>query len=116
AAAEAAKEPFRFVFSGREWRLLHMSEIDWRVIERADSGNISAIREAFHAGFGCVHDGDTAIHSDIHSDQATEFDRLHQGITAMTILFRRWAAHAGLAEGESQASPASSGSTAGPST
>lgn len=111
AADEAAKEPFRFSYKGRQWQLSHMSEVDWRVVENADSGEIGAIREAFHAGFGCVHDGENIT----HTEQAVEFDRQHQGITAMTILFGKWMKHAGLREGESAASPTSSGGTAGPS-
>ena len=110
-AAEVAKEPFRFRFGGQEWALSHLSDIDWRIVERADTGELAAVRQAVHAGLGCVHDRETAE----HSDKAAEFDKLPQPLSAMTALFRRWLKHAGLREGESSASPDSSASTAGPS-
>lgn len=110
-AAEVAKEPFPFNYQGREWVLAHLSDVDWRLVEEADKGSITAIRAVIHAGFGCVHDGDNVE----HSEQAREFDKRPQPISAMTALFNRWLAHAGLREGESPASPDSSGSTAGPS-
>ena len=99
-AAEATKEPFRFRFGGREWSLAHLSDIDWRVVARADTGDLDAVREAVSSGLG---------------DQFAEFDQLPQPISMMTVLFDRWLAHSGLAAGEQPASPTSSESTAGPS-
>lgn len=100
-AAEETKEPLRFTWHGQEWTLAHMTGVDWRVIEQANNGDIDAIRRAFRAGMG--------------EEQAARFDELPQPIAAMTALFRRWLDHNGLTEGESPASPDSSGSTAGPS-
>lgn len=111
-AAEARRAPFTFRYGGRSWELAHMADVDWRVIERADQGEISAIREALHAGFGCVHEGDTAA---VHTDQALAFDRLPQPLRIMNRLFDQWLKHAGLEPGESPASPDSSASTAGQS-
>lgn len=100
-AAEATKEPLRFTYRGQEWTLAHMTGVDWRVIDLANTGDIEAIRKAFRYGMG--------------EEQAARFDELPQPIAAMTSLFRRWLDHNGLTEGESPASPDSSGSTAGPS-
>lgn len=100
-AAEETKEPLRFTWHGQEWTLAHMTGMDWRVIESANSGDIDAIRKAFRYGMG--------------EEQAARFDELPQPIAAMTKLFGRWLDHNGLTEGESSASPDSSGSTAGPS-
>lgn len=100
-AAEETKEPLRFTWHGQEWTLAHMTGIDWRVIEQANTGDIDAIRKAVRYGMG--------------DEQADRFDALPQPIAAMTALFRRWLDHNGLTEGESPASPSSSGSTAGPS-
>lgn len=100
-AAEETKEPLRFTYLGQEWTLAHLTGVDWRVVEQANSGDIDAIRKAFRAGMG--------------EEQADIFDKVPQPIAAMTALFRRWLDHNGLTEGESPASPASSGSTAGPS-
>ncbi|MGC4891089.1 hypothetical protein [Micromonospora sp. DT227] len=100
-AAEATHEPMRFTYQGREWTLAHMTGVDWRVVELANEGDLQAIRKAFRMGMG--------------DEQADEFDELPQPIAAMTALFTRWLKFNGLTEGESAASPASSGSTAGPS-
>jgi hypothetical protein len=100
-AAEATKEPLRFRFHGQDWTLAHMTGVDWRVIELANTGDLEAIRRAFRYGMG--------------DEQADRFDELPQPIAAMTALFRRWLKHNGMTEGESSASPDSSESTAGPS-
>lgn len=100
-AAEETKEPLRFTWHGQEWTLAHMTGVDWRVIELANTGDLEAIRRAFRYGMG--------------DEQADRFDEVPQPIAAMTALFRRWLEHNGLTEGESEASPDSSGSTAGPS-
>lgn len=100
-AAEATKEPLRFIWHGQEWTLAHMTGVDWRIIELANTGDIEAIRRAFRYGMG--------------DEQADRFDKLPQPIAAMTALFRQWVKHNGLTEGESAASPDSSESTARPS-
>jgi len=97
-AAEATKEPLRFTYRGQEWTLAHMTGIDWRVVELANEGHMDAIRKAFRYGMG--------------EEQADRFDELPQPVAAMTALFRQWVKHNGLTEGESVASPDSSGSTA----
>lgn len=100
-AAEATKEPLRFTYRGQEWTLAHMTGVDWRVVELANTGDIEAIRKAFRMGMG--------------DEQADAFDDLPQPIAAMTALFNQWLKHNGLTEGESAASPDSSESTARPS-
>lgn len=100
--AENMAEPYRFTYHSREWELPHLSWIDLRVTEAADKGDLAAIRELFRVGLG--------------ESQWADFNELPQPSAAMGELFRRWRAHAGLAPGESQASPSSSESTAGPST
>jgi hypothetical protein len=114
AAAEVVRERLGFRYQGRSWSLAHIADVDWRVIEKADSGEIGTIREAFHAGFGCVHDGDDKA-TWMHTPAALEFDELPQPISAMNALFDRWLRHGGLRKGESEASPDSSESAAGPS-
>jgi hypothetical protein len=99
-AAEIVREPFRFRYGGREWEFAHMADVDWRVISAADTGDMDAVKSAFRVALG---------------DQVKEFDKLPQPISVMNDLFGRWMAHSGLNEGESPASPVSSGSTAGPS-
>lgn len=101
-AAEETKEPLRFRWQGREWTLAHMTGVDWRVVELANTGDMEAIRKAFRYGMG--------------EEQYAEFEKVPQPIAAMTALFRQWLRHNGLTEGESEASPDSSGSTARQST
>lgn len=100
-AAEATGAPLRFTYRGQEWTLAHMTGVDWRIIDAANEGDMEAIRKAFRYGMG--------------EEQATRFDEVPQTIAAMTALFRRWLKHNGLTEGESEASPDSSASTARPS-
>ncbi|MFE9955833.1 hypothetical protein [Micromonospora sp. NPDC005299] len=100
-AAEETKAPLTFTWHGQEWTLAHMTGVDWRVVELANEGDVEAIRKAFRLAMG--------------AEQADRFDELPQPIAAMTALFKRWLDHNGTTEGESTASPDSSGSTAGPS-
>ena len=101
AEAEAARSRFPFRYGGREWSLAHLADLDWRVVARADTGDMEAVREAVRDGLG--------------ADQHAEFEQLRQPVSAMTALFDRWLTHSGLRPGESPASTDSSGSTAGPS-
>lgn len=100
-AAEAAKAPLRFRWQGQSWTLKHMSQIDWRIVELAQAGNLEAIRKAFEYGMG--------------KEQAARFDQVEQDAEPMVKLFNRWTEHAGVTEGESSASATSSGATEKPS-
>jgi hypothetical protein len=100
--AENAKEPYRFKRGGQTFSLPHFSDVDWRIAEAAESGQVGALREIFRRSFG--------------EDQWAEFENYPQPSGAIGELFRRWQKHAGLKPGESQGSAGSSGSTAGPST
>ncbi len=97
------KPPFRFRLGGQPFEMPGSpQDIDWRVTEAADLGNVQAMQALFERGLG--------------AEQKERFDKLQQPTGAMGELFRRWQAHAGIKPGESPASPDSSESTAGPST
>ncbi|MGW3888886.1 hypothetical protein ACWD69_09365 [Micromonospora chokoriensis] len=97
------KPPFKFRFGGQSFEMPGSpQDIDWRVTEAADMGNVEAMRALFKRGLG--------------KEQLQRFDDLQQPTGAMGELFRRWQAHAGIKPGELPASPDSSESTAGPST
>lgn len=100
--AENTKEPYRFKRGGQQFHLPHFSDIDWRVAEGAESGDVSALRRIFRLGLG--------------DDQWAEFEKHPQPAGAIGELFRRWQKHAGLKPGESQGSSDSSQNTAEPST
>jgi hypothetical protein len=100
-AAEAAKAPLRFKWKGEHWHLKHMSQIDWRIVELAQAGDLEAIRKAFEYGMG--------------KEQAGRFEQVEQDAEPMVKLFARWTEHAGVSEGESSASAGSSGATEKPS-
>lgn len=87
--AEAAGEPFEFVFAGRTWTLPHLHDIDRKLLNAADQGDIAAMREAFRTGLG---------------DDYTEFDAQPMKLRSLDALFRAWTEHSGLNPGESQAS------------
>ncbi len=97
-AAEKAKQPLRFKWQDQSWTLKHKSQIDWRIVESASTGDVAAIREAFRLGMG--------------AEQHARFEELEQPIDAMTALFNRWNQFNGTTQGESPASPASSAGTA----
>ena len=100
--AEHRKAPYQFRYGGEDFELPHASDTDWRVAEVADLGDVEAIRMLLRRGLG--------------PERWERFDALPQPAAAMGELFRRWQAHSGVKPGESPASPASSGSTARPST
>lgn len=96
-AAEAEKDPYPFSWKGQRWVLKHASTIDLRTLEPADGGDLAAMRLAILSALG--------------EEQAARFNTVPQDADAMAALFDRWTNHAGNAEGESPASPASSAST-----
>lgn len=87
--AEASGEPFEFTFGGRTYTLPHLKDIDRRVLDAADQGDIAAMKEAFRTGLG--------------SDYA-EFDAKPMKLGSLDALFRAWTEHSGLTPGESRAS------------
>lgn len=99
--AEHRKDPYLFRYGGQDFELPHAADVDWRVTEAADLGNVDAIRALFRRGLG--------------PEQWERFEALPQPAKPMGELFRRWQAHSGVKPGESQASPDSSASTARPS-
>lgn len=99
---EHRQTPYRFRYGGQDFELPHASDIDWRVSEAADLGNVEAIRILFRRGMS--------------PDQWERFEALPQPAKPMGELFRRWQAHSGVKPGESPASPGSSASTARRST
>jgi hypothetical protein len=101
AAAESAKAPLRFRWKGESWSMKHMSSVDWRIIEAANSGEFTLIRKAFSAAMG--------------KEQFERWEEVDQDLDAVTMLFTRWREHAGVTEGESPASADSSASSEKPS-
>lgn len=87
--AEAAGEPFSFVFGGRTYTLPHLHDIDRKLLNTADQGDIAAMREAFKTGLG---------------DDYEEFEAQPMKLRSLEALFRAWTEHSGLQPGESQAS------------
>lgn len=87
--AEASGEPFEFTFGGRTYTLPHLKDIDRRVLDAADQGDIAAMKEAFRTGLG---------------DDFEEFDAQPMKLGTLDALFRAWTEHSGLQPGESRAS------------
>ncbi|MFY1595494.1 hypothetical protein [Micromonospora sp. WMMD737] len=101
AYAAELREPFPFRWRGQSWVVPHLGDIsDWRLIERADSLDMAAMRELLTVGLG---------------DQAERFGDVDQFAPAMMRLFDQWLAHSGMRPGEAQGSDDSSTSTAEPS-
>lgn len=85
-AAEAAGEPFRFTYGGREWVIPRVDEVDKRIID-ADPENWA--REAFRLAFG---------------DQWAEFNDVPMSLRTLNALLEEWARYSGLNLGEAAAS------------
>jgi hypothetical protein len=100
-AAEAAKAPLNFRWQGESWTLKHMSQIDWRVLEAAQSGDLSAIRKAFEYGMG--------------KEQAARFELVDQDATPMVKLFSAGPSTPVSPRGNPRPRPDSSASTEQPS-
>lgn len=104
AVAERAVGPYLFKFQGRldaprEWSLRPMQDLDLDVIERADGGDLAAVR--------------AAISDAMDAGQFAEFKRAG-GFTLgpLDVLFRQWLEHCGMDPGKSEAAANSSPSTA----
>jgi hypothetical protein len=102
AAAEtrAQRKPWKVRFGGDMWHMANAFNLDLDLLERAEAGDIGAIREALKMGLG---------------DQYAGFRAKGLDLAALTALFNNWVAASGSTPGESVASSASSGSTGRPS-
>lgn len=87
--AEAAGEPFEFMFGGRTYTLPHLHDIDRSLLNAADQGDVAAMQEAFRSGLG---------------DDYEEFNAKPMKLRSLNALFAAWVEHSGLKPGESQAS------------
>lgn len=100
AVAERTVGPYLFKFRGRldesrEWSLRPMQELDLDVVERADSGDLAAVR--------------AAISDAMDAEQFAEFKQAG-GFTLgpLDVLFRQWLEHCGLEPGKSESAAPSS--------
>lgn len=83
--AEEAREPFTFRLGGREWSLPHISDLTLRQMRSVDSGDlIDVVRE-------------------VGGDELADLLLDSKG-TAAAGLHVNWLKHAGVGQGESQAS------------
>lgn len=98
AAAEqrAKRKPWKVTYKGQQWEMVNAFTLDLELLERAENGNVSAVREALELGLG---------------DQYEAFRAKGLDLDALTILFNTWVERSGSQPGESPASSASSGST-----
>jgi len=103
AAAEerAKRRPWEVVYGDRKWLMQNAFNLDLELLERAENGDISAIREALQQGLG---------------DQYAAFRAAQRlDLAALTILFNEWIKQSGAEPGESPASSVSSVSMERPS-
>lgn len=96
-ADEAAGHLFEFTLAGRAWHLRSMQDMDFRVAEAADSGELSAVRAAIQDGLQPKEDWD-------------EFETKRLSLGQLTALFQSWREFSGVAEGDSGASSRNLGS------
>jgi hypothetical protein len=107
-AAEAQADPFVFEYGpavegdpdGNVWQLAPILDLDYRLVERADSGEVEAVRQVISDRMEAAEQG-----------QWKRFDRLDLGIGLLDKLFAAWLDHNGLKPGESRRSSTSSGAT-----
>lgn len=107
-AAEAQQDPFVFEYGppvdgdpdGNVWRLAPILDLDYRLVERADGGEVEAVREVISDRMETAEQG-----------QWKRFDKLDLGIGLLDKLFAAWLDHNGLKPGESRRSSTSSGAT-----
>ncbi|WP_431728576.1 hypothetical protein [Verrucosispora sp. TAA-831] len=94
AYAAEQRDLFRFRWRGEWWTVPHLGDItDWRLIAKADSMDMEAMRTLLTKGLG---------------DQAERFGAVDQYAPAMMKLFDRWLLHSGMAPGEAPGSDDSS--------
>ena len=107
-AAEAQADPFVFEYGpavdndpdGNVWRLAPILDLDYRLVERADGGEVDAVREVISDRMEAAEPG-----------QWKRFDRLDLGIGLLDKLFAAWLDHNGMKPGESRPSSTRSGAT-----
>lgn len=100
AYTEIARAPYRFRWSGQEWTLPHMADLDFRLqaeIESMSEYTIDAIDKLFARIFG--------------GDQAARFAAIPVPGPMLAMLFERWLKYSGSIAGESEASNESSENT-----
>jgi len=99
AYAEIRREPYFFTWSGREWSLPHIGDLDYRVlaeIESMDAIDTEQVLSLFSRMFT--------------ADQVAAWAEVQVPTPVLFMLFERWVAHGGGKLGEAPASSGSSGS------
>ena len=96
----AKRKPWNVLHRGQRFTMGNAFNLDLELLERAENGDISAVREALTLGLG---------------DQYDAFRTLGLDLTEITILFEKWIERSGATPGESVASSDSSESTERPS-
>lgn len=97
-AAEAAGDPYPVRIGGRWYAFPSLKGVDYRLVERADSGDTQAIT--------------ALIEDSLSGDELAAFMKNKLGMSVLEAMFKGWIKHAGLNPGESQPSSPSSGETA----
>jgi hypothetical protein len=97
--AEATRAPFTFTLGGKDFEMPHMGTLDWHHGLDGDGNPIGlTIHETMRLGLG---------------DQWEKFDKLKLSSAGYNELWRRWSKHSSDDPGKDEASPDSSGDTAG---
>lgn len=90
--AEGAGDPYTVRLGGQVYELPSLEDLDWALIEAADTGDTKAIRVCIKAALG---------------DDADAFLENRLTIRGLTQFFTGWLQHSGLAPGESDGSSTS---------
>jgi hypothetical protein len=100
AYAEIRKEPYQFLWpAGRQWSLPHLSDLDYRLMNRIESYTTLTTTEL------------EALFVEILGDQAEQWGQTKVPTPVLYMVFERWIKHCGGELGEEPASSGSSGST-----
>jgi hypothetical protein len=99
AYAEIRKQPYDFQFAGRSWSLPHLSDLDYRLMNRIESYTTLTTTEL------------EGLFNEILGDQAEQWGQTKVPTPVLYMVFERWIKHSGGELGEEPASSGSSGST-----
>lgn len=99
AYAEIRKAAYDFQFAGRSWSLPHLSDLDYRLMNRIESYTTLTTAEL------------EGLFEEILGDQAGQWQQTQVPTPVLFMVFERWIKHSGGELGEDSASNASSANT-----
>lgn len=102
-ALDGEAKPFPFIMGGEKFELCDLNDLDIRVVNAADSGDVEAIKNAIRYGLGDTPDEDMVDGQEVDEDAREAWEMFNANrltIRKADRLFRAWLANSTLEQGE----------------